>query len=147
MAVSFIGGGNQSTRRKPPSFCKSLTNFLSDNVVSSTLRDEQDSPLKVMSSNPAQLRCTLYNIMWLSLSVTCGRYPVSSTNKTDRHNITEILFIVDLALTLPPKLDIYRFFIYYNTGSLDFTCIYNSVNFNICEGKKINFYSLFFFLS
>ena len=27
MAVSFIGGGNRSTRRKAPTFCKSLTNF------------------------------------------------------------------------------------------------------------------------
>ena len=28
MAVSFIGGGNFSTRRKPPTCCKSLTNFI-----------------------------------------------------------------------------------------------------------------------
>jgi hypothetical protein len=28
VAVSFIGGGNQSERRKPPTFCKSLTNFI-----------------------------------------------------------------------------------------------------------------------
>ena len=28
MAVSFIGEGNQSTRRKPPACCKSLTNFI-----------------------------------------------------------------------------------------------------------------------
>ena len=27
VAVSFVGGGNQSTRRKPPSCHKSLTNF------------------------------------------------------------------------------------------------------------------------
>jgi len=27
MAVSFIGGGNQSTRRKPPTCRKSLINF------------------------------------------------------------------------------------------------------------------------
>ena len=26
--VSFIGGGNRSTRRKPQSCCKSLTNFI-----------------------------------------------------------------------------------------------------------------------
>ena len=29
VAVSFIGGGNQSTRRKPPICCKSLTNCIS----------------------------------------------------------------------------------------------------------------------
>ena len=28
MAVSFIGGGNWSTRRKPPTCCRSLTNFI-----------------------------------------------------------------------------------------------------------------------
>ena len=36
-----------------------------------------------MSSTPVQARCTLYNIMWWSLSVTCDRYPISSNNKTD----------------------------------------------------------------
>jgi hypothetical protein len=33
---------------------------------------------KVASSNPAQSRCTRYNIMLLSLSVTCGRSVVFS---------------------------------------------------------------------
>jgi len=28
VAVSFIGGGNRSTRRKPPTYRKSLTNFI-----------------------------------------------------------------------------------------------------------------------
>ena len=54
----------------------------------------------VVSSNPVQARCTRYNIMWC-LSVTCGRSvvpfspdtPVSSTNKTDRHNITENILL------------------------------------------------------
>ena len=27
VAVSFIGGGSQSIQRKPPTYCKSLTNF------------------------------------------------------------------------------------------------------------------------
>jgi len=26
--VNFIGGGNQSTQRKPPTCCKSLTNYI-----------------------------------------------------------------------------------------------------------------------
>jgi hypothetical protein len=38
VAVSFIGGGNRSTRRIPPTCRKSLTNILSHNVVSSTPR-------------------------------------------------------------------------------------------------------------
>jgi len=28
MAVSFIAGGNRSTRRKPPPCCRSLTNLI-----------------------------------------------------------------------------------------------------------------------
>ena len=44
----------------------------------------------------------------ISLSVSCGRsvvYPVSSTNKTDRHDITEILLKVALnTITKPIKL-------------------------------------------
>ena len=38
----------------------------------------------------------IYNIMWSSLSVTCDRSVVSFTNKTDRHDITEILLKVGL---------------------------------------------------
>ena len=48
----------------------------------------------VGSSNPAQARCTRYNSMWLSLSVTCDMsdvFPVSSTNNTDCYDIPEIL--------------------------------------------------------
>jgi hypothetical protein len=33
VAVSFIGGGNLSTRKKPPTCRKSLANFLSHTVV------------------------------------------------------------------------------------------------------------------
>jgi hypothetical protein len=36
--------------------------------------------------------CSQYNIMLQSLSVTCSRSVLFSTNKTDRHDITEILF-------------------------------------------------------
>jgi hypothetical protein len=43
MAVSFIGGGNLSIRRKPLTGRKSQTNFKSQNVVSSTPHHEQDS--------------------------------------------------------------------------------------------------------
>jgi hypothetical protein len=60
----------------------------------------------VMCSNPAQARCTQCNIMWWSLSVTYSRSVVffwysdilvSSTNKTDPHNTTEILLKVALS--------------------------------------------------
>ena len=42
VAVSFIGGGNQSTRRKPTTRHKSLTN-LAHNVASSTPCHQRDS--------------------------------------------------------------------------------------------------------
>jgi hypothetical protein len=46
----------------------------------------------IVSLNPAQERCALYNIM----SLTCCRSVVSSTNKADCHDITEILLKVAL---------------------------------------------------
>ena len=52
----------------------------------------------------------IYNIMWKSLSVTCGRSvvspgtSVSSTNKTDHHDKNEILLKVALStITLNPN--------------------------------------------
>ena len=53
----------------------------------------------VVISNPARVRCTRYNIMWWSLSVTCMRQgtPVFTTKKADRHDIAEILLKVALS--------------------------------------------------
>ena len=59
----------------------------------------------VVSSNPTLAvlaRYTYYNFFWESLYVTCGMLvifpgtPVFSTNKTDHHDITEILLKVAL---------------------------------------------------
>ena len=56
----------------------------------------------VVSLNPTQARCTPYNFRWKILSVTCDRSVVFSTNKIDRHAITEILLKVALnTITLP----------------------------------------------
>jgi hypothetical protein len=49
----------------------------------------------VLSPSPAHARCGRYNIMWPA----AGRQfslgtPVSSTNKTDRHNIAEMVLKV-----------------------------------------------------
>jgi hypothetical protein len=55
----------------------------------------------------SSLSVTWYNIMWSSLSVNCGRLVVFSTNKTDHHDINEILLKVVLntiTLTLTPSL-------------------------------------------
>ena len=65
-----------------------------------------------MSLNPAQDEVYSIQHMWSSLSVTCdrGRWispgtVVSSTNKTDRHDIIEILLKVALnTITLKPHL-------------------------------------------
>jgi cobalamin-dependent methionine synthase I len=43
-----------------------------------------------------------------SLSVTCGRSVVSSTNKTDRHDITEILLKVALNTKTNQQTNGYR---------------------------------------
>ena len=49
----------------------------------------------VVSSNSVQVRCTLFNIKVCQLLATCRWFspdtPVSSINKTDHHDITEIL--------------------------------------------------------
>jgi hypothetical protein len=49
------------------------------------------SPLKLWVGIPLMVRCTQYNIMWFSLGTA-----ISSTNKTDRHDIAEILLKVPL---------------------------------------------------
>jgi hypothetical protein len=36
MTISFIGGGNQSTQRKPPTCHKSLTNFITQCCIEYT---------------------------------------------------------------------------------------------------------------
>jgi hypothetical protein len=61
VAISFIGGGNESTQRKPPTCRKVLTN-LSHNVVSSTRwldlqRPMQSVPIIDLSLNPVQATC------------------------------------------------------------------------------------------
>jgi hypothetical protein len=69
---------------------------------------------KVVSLNTAQSRCTRYNIMLLSLSLTCDRSEVfsmySGFPQTDCHNITEILLKVALnsiPLTTNPNIHFY----------------------------------------
>jgi len=57
------------------------------------------SPLKLWVRIPFKARCTRYSIMWLSLSVISGSFPGYSgflPNKTDSHDMTEILLKVPL---------------------------------------------------
>ena len=64
--------------------------------------------VRVVISNPIIAGCIRYNIILKGLSVTCDRFVVFSvpcTNKTDRHDITDILLKVTLnaiAITLTP---------------------------------------------
>jgi hypothetical protein len=64
------------------------------------------SPLKLWVRISLMARCTRYNFMWLSLSLTCDMsvvFPgtlVSSPTKTDRHGVTEILLKVALNIII-----------------------------------------------
>jgi hypothetical protein len=54
-------------------------------------------PTKVVSCNPTHGEVySIQHYVIKFVSVTCGRTVVSSTNKTDRHDITEILLKVPL---------------------------------------------------
>ena len=65
-------------------------------VIASNVKSNSLSPLKLWVWTPFMARCTRYNIMWQTLSRFSPGSPVSSTNKTDSHDITEILFKVTL---------------------------------------------------
>jgi len=73
----------------------------------------------VVSINPSEARCTRYNIkvcQWLETG-RCFSFctPISSTNKTDRHDITEILLKVALNTITPISLSFWsktNFYVY-----------------------------------
>jgi hypothetical protein len=61
----FIGGGNQSTRRKPPTCRKSLTNFITDiclNIVHNSLGNVSSS-VTTSSMDPAMLLDYMESVM------------------------------------------------------------------------------------
>ena len=153
MAVSFIGGGNRSTRRKPPTCRKPLTNCITwccieytwpraefelitlvvictdcidsckSNYRTATHSQRGNNPNKITAS-----RCLRYIDFYIAIDLDCIKLsfcffilavflphhfelttdrwfspgtPVSSTNKTDRHDITEILMKVALNTIKP----------------------------------------------
>jgi len=77
---------------------------------------------KVVSSNPAMARCTRYNIT----DKVCLGTPVSSTNKTDRHDITEILLKVALN-TINQNLDLNIAEILLNNHSINLPEVINII--------------------
>jgi hypothetical protein len=95
------------------------------------------SPPMLWVPNPTQMRCTWYIIMWQSLSVTCGLWfspgtLISSTNRTDHHNKTEILLKVALnTVTLPLTLS-YSLFI---SGFEIFACFW-FIQSNVVSEKQ-----------
>jgi len=96
------------------------------------------SPLKLWVRTPFMAKCTRYNIMWWSLSVTCDRSvvspgtPVSSTNKTGGHDIAEILLKVALN-NINPNLSLMQLL----TNGIFF---YSLVTIYI-EGRVCKFYN------
>ena len=67
------------------------------------------SLLSLWVRTPLMVRRTRYKTMWYNFSVT-GRWfspntPVSSTNKADRHDITEILLKLALDTTTFPNIN------------------------------------------
>jgi hypothetical protein len=62
----------------------------------------QSVPLttKSVSFNPAQARCTRYNIIIAAGRLFSPGTPGSSTNKIDRYDITEILLNVALSILI-----------------------------------------------
>ena len=105
------------------------------------------SSLKLWVRIQRMTRCDRYNIMWSSLSVGRWFSPgtlVSFTNKTDRHDITEILLKVALntiILTLIP-LFVFCFFVFgyilRNWGYIFRRSIFCSRENNIASVTKIN---------
>ena len=104
--------------------------------------------IEVVSSNLVQVRYTRYNIMWYSLSVlVTGQWfspgtPVSSTNKTDFHDITEILLKVALNTIITITSD--KSFSYITQVKVvDFSRIFAHSSFDskttsyfLCEGQN-----------
>ena len=84
------GGLNQILRRQT-SYSSCIYNYLCNRCI---------SPLALWVRIMLIERRTRYNITWCSLSMTCGRSVdfsgtlISSTNKTYRHDITEIFLWV-----------------------------------------------------
>jgi hypothetical protein len=92
----------------------------------------------IVSSNSAQANCTQY-IMWSSFSVTCGRSMVFSgyfgflqQYKTERHDITEILWKVALNPIIP------------NLSTSTYKCVHSHMSANTFknENSKVFLYHI-----
>ena len=64
VVVSFIGGGNQSTRRKPPTCHKSLTT-LSHKVVSNIVKSGVEHTIPPPNLLYTGMTATLYHVSYI----------------------------------------------------------------------------------
>ena len=83
------------------SHCSWIYNYLCNQCLSS---------LMLWVQTPLMVRCTRYNIDKVCQWLTTGRWfspgtPVSSTNKTNLHDVTEILLKVTFNTTIPPSIN------------------------------------------
>jgi hypothetical protein len=103
VAVSFIGGGNRSTWRKPPTTCcKSIKNLMLYRVHLHIRGIRTDN----FSDDSQWLYTRKHTYRWISPGPR-----VSSTNKTDQYDIVEILLKVALN-TIKQTNNIFRQEIY-----------------------------------
>ena len=72
-------------------------------LIYNYLCNQYISPLTLWVWTLFMASCTWYNIMWLATGWWFS--PVSSTNKTDSHNITEILLKIALNTINQPKIN------------------------------------------
>jgi hypothetical protein len=103
-----------------------------------------------VSSNPTQARCTRYNIrdkvcQWLKMQQVVGflQVLVSSTNKPDRHNTTEILLKVGLnTITLPHLNNVCYILecLFFHSILLWFTCTVISWKYVQCNTDDFEMY-------
>ena len=95
LIISYLGsfGGNCGFFGSASIFLPMSWSWSYGSWIYNYIYKQTQSPLKLWYRITLMVRCTRYSI---SLSVTCGRpmvfsgYWVSSTNKTDGHDITEI---------------------------------------------------------
>jgi hypothetical protein len=78
------------------------------------------SPPMLWVQIPLMVRCSRYNIMWLNLSVTCGRSVVLSGYSGYLHDITEILLKVALNTWTPTPIFPHHAHIFWRNFLFDF---------------------------
>ena len=80
IAVSFIGGGNMRTRRKPPNCRRSLTNFITKCCIPRPDRDSNSqhqwwkAPISLVAVNSTTIRSRPRRYLFISYRVVSNTY-------------------------------------------------------------------------